>query len=257
MFFMMRVISSVFFAIFILSGALSAMEIKSLSHAVDMAGKQRMFTQRMLKNYAMIGMHNTFGDPVKDLEETIGHFEVNLEALVAFNTSEEIRTSLEKVKVLWQPVKQILTATPEKAKAAKLQEMLEVLLAQANEVTVLFAKQTGKSSGEIINISGRQRMLSQRMSSLYMLKVWGIKDPKFQAKMDSAMKLFKHSLATLETSEMNSDEINALLKKVEGFFMFFEFSKKYIPSLIYKKSNDILRSMNRVTKLYVEIEAKK
>ena len=40
-----------------------SMKIKSLSHAVDIAGKQRMFTQKMIKNYAMIGLNNRFGNP--------------------------------------------------------------------------------------------------------------------------------------------------------------------------------------------------
>jgi hypothetical protein len=257
MFFMMRIISRFSFAIFLFAGSLSAMEIKSLSHAVDIAGKQRMFTQRMLKNYAMIGMRNTFGDPDTELKATINDFESNLQALIQFNTDNEIKSSLEKVKTLWKPIKQVLTKAAQKEKAGKLQEDLEVLLEQANDATVLFAKQTGKASGEIINISGRQRMLSQRMASLYMLRVWGINDPKFQEKMDHAMALFKSSLGKLMHASINTDKITALLQKVQKSFMFFEFSKKFIPSLIYKKSNDILKNMNQITALYVERETGK
>ncbi len=235
-----------------------SIEIKNLSQAVDVAGKQRMYTQRMLKDYAMAGMGNTFGDPSKDLKEIMVNFEDHLKALIKFNKDKPTAESLQKVMDMWLPIKESLAEEPSKEKAGKLQEELEALLGQANEAVGLFAKQTGKESGEIINISGRQRMLSQRMASLYMLKVWGIDDPKFKKKMDDAMSLFQTSIEKLMASKMSNDEIQKLLKKAKNSFMFFEImnrsSSKFIPTLIYKKSNDILKSMNTATGLYAAQE---
>lgn len=231
------------------------LEVKDLSHAVDVSGKQRMFTQRMLKNYAMVGLENNFGNPGEDLKKIMAAFESHLDSLITFNTDDTTEVSLEKVKVLWAPLKVALNEAPSKDKAGKMQEDLEALLKQSNEAVQLFAKQTGKASGEIINISGRQRMLSQRMASLYMLKVWGIDDPQFKEKMNKAMDLFRTSQEKLMASDMNTDEISTLLKKSKKSFMFFEMmnrsKSKFIPTLIYKKSNDILKDMNTVTGLYV------
>jgi nitrate/nitrite-specific signal transduction histidine kinase len=237
-----------------------AIEIENLSVAVDVAGKQRMFTQRMLKDYAMIGLDNSFGNPKEDLSKIMVAFEEHLDLLIDFNTDLETNKSLEKVKILWSAVKPALNEPPSKDKAGKMQEDLEALLKQSNEAVGFFAKQTGKASGEIINISGRQRMLSQRMASLYMLKVWGVNDPKFKEKMDKAMVLFEKSFKKLIQSDMNTPKITDLLNKAKKSFMFFKImnksNSKFIPALIYKKSDEILKDMNTVTGLYAAQETK-
>jgi nitrate/nitrite-specific signal transduction histidine kinase len=237
--------------------SLFAIDIKSIYEAVDISGKQRMFTQRMLKDYAMIGMKNSFGSPDKDLKEIISEFEEHLYALHDYTKNDEIKKSTKKLEALWLPIKKVLESPPNKEEAGKLQEDLERLLSAANDTTALFAKETGKESGKIVDMSGRQRMLSQRMAGLYMLKVWGVDDNKFKEKMKKSMELFKSSLEELQKSELNTDEINTLLDDVEKSFMFFEIMNKsnsvFIPSLIYKKSNDILKNMNKATQCYVDV----
>jgi len=237
-----------------------AIEIKNLHHAVDIAGKQRMFTQRMLKDYAMMGMENSFNNPTEDLKNIIKEFENHLDSLHNYTENKAIINSTKRVKKLWIPIKEILKKNPKKETALQLQKSLEKLLQACDTSTHLFAKETGEEAGIIIDISGRQRMLSQRMASLYMLKVWGIKNKNFQKKMDKSMELFESSLKHLQKYKLNTEEITNLLKEVEKSFTFFKIMNKtsntFIPTLIYKKSNDILKNMNIITHKYVNLKNK-
>ena len=237
-----------------------SVEIHSMADAVNLAGKQRMYTQRMLKDYAMVGMGNTFGDPGADLAKTIADFDDHLKSLDAYAKDAKVKAALKKVDDLWKEVKPQLQAKPTAENAAKLQERLEALLHASDEATKAFADASGTHAGKIINIAGKQRMLSQRMASLYMLEVWGLKDPKFKEKLNSALKEFKDALKVLKESPLNNEETKALLAKVERSFMFFEMmnrsKSKFIPTLIYKKSNDMLTNMNKVTQIYVQNESK-
>jgi nitrate/nitrite-specific signal transduction histidine kinase len=247
-------------SISMLATSASAIEINSPTHAVDIAGKQRMFTQRMLKDYAMVGMGNTFAKPAEDLKSISADFQDHMESLANYTKNDEVKKSIKKVEALWIPLQKTLAESPSKEKVEKLQVDMDALLKAADDTTKLFAKESGKASGETVNKAGRQRMLSQRMASLYMLKVWEVEDPQFKTKLDDAMKLFKTSLDELEKSTLNTDEIKTLLAKVKRSFMFFEMmsrsKSKYVPTLISKKSNDILVNMNSATQKYVALETK-
>ncbi len=252
----MRVIKQIILVFSILLGFSYAFEIKNLAQAVNEAGRQRMLTQRMLKDYAMIGMNNTFGNPKEDLKSVIKTFQEHLDALSKFATDADTKKSLEEERNLWKEVKKYLNETPTKDKVIELEGKLDKLLKVADKTTKFFSKQTGKESGEIINISGRQRMLSQRIAGLYMIKVWGINDPEFKYKLKRAVKLYSDSLDILMESDINTPEIKKILLKLKKEMMFFNIlnssNSMFVPSLIYKKSNEILKSMNLVTELYTK-----
>ncbi len=241
-------------------GNLWAVDIANDKSAINLAGKQRMFTQKALKDYAMVGMGNTFGNPKADLTSTINDFNDHLKSLQAYAKDDATKSSLKEVASLWTPIKKTLEEAPSLDKVVKLQNDLDALLKASDTTTKMFTKASGKASAKIVDISGRQRMLSQRMASLYMLKVWGVKDPEFKRKLNDSMKLFKSSQEILEAEKVDSDEIKKILANVDRSFMFFEMmnrsKSKFIPTLIYKKSDDILKEMNKATELYVKEQLK-
>ncbi len=241
-----------------LSATLFGESIASLSDAINVSGKQRMYSQRFLKDYAMIGMQNNYGNPKNDLAQTIDVFQKSLQALQQFKSDTITMKVLKDEEEIWKKVKIILDDKANIERVPELQNLLEKLLKKADEATKDFVNLSKEKGSEIINIAGRQRMLSQRMASLYLIKTWGIKDDAFAKKLQDTMTLFKESATKLKSYTKNSEEINHLLTKVDRSFLFLEMmnrsKSKFIPALIYRKSDDILKDMDKVTKLYAKMK---
>jgi nitrate/nitrite-specific signal transduction histidine kinase len=237
--------------------SLANAEISTLNEAINKAGKQRMLSQKMMKDYSMVGMNMKFNNPSKQLTESVALFDTTIDELTKFIKDKDASKTLAEVKTLWATIKPELTSSPKKEKALELFKKIDKLLELTNKATNLIVKSAKVSSGEIINISGKQRMLAQRLGSLYMLKVWSI--GMDEEKLQSTIKEFASAQKKLEEFPKNTDAINSGLADVKKDFAFFEIlgaskSKKYIPSLIARSSNKITNKMNTVTKLYVEIK---
>ncbi|WP_419606329.1 hypothetical protein [Thiolapillus sp.] len=56
-----------------------------------------MITQRILKDYALAGMHIELGDPAGDLKNLIALFDSSLADLKQFSTSDELNKSLASI----------------------------------------------------------------------------------------------------------------------------------------------------------------
>lgn len=244
------------FVTFLLTLSISASaKITSMSDAVNKAGKQRMITQRLLKDYALIGMNNTYGNPKEDLKKMITLFDTTLEELTVYVKDAEAKQSLEKVKRLWKPVKNRLQTTPSKEEVITLEKEIATLLQATDESTQRIAKASHSQSADIVNISGRQRMLSQRMASLYMLKVWEVNNTETDKKLTEAMKEYERAQTKLLQSKLNTPKTKELLQDAAKSYRFFQVmgkshSKKYIPSLINRSANNILKAMHEATTLY-------
>ncbi len=231
----------------------------SAQEAINKSGKQRMLTQRMLKDYALVGMGVNFGDPKTDLKNIVAQFDATVRELKATTTSEKVTASLNSISQLWGPIKQVLTVEPQQKSAAGLQRALDDLLQACHQATVLITESSDSKAGEIINISGRQRMLSQRLAGLYMLRVWGVKDSEFEQKLAQVMDEFRTAHQTLLNAPATTPKIKKLLDEVNGPFSMFELmaqskSGKFIPALISKSSDKIVIKMDEITGLYTGLK---
>ena len=244
---------------FLMIVSIEATEITNMQEAINITGKQRMLTQRMLADYAMIGMNSTFRDPKGDLSSVVLEFDTNLEDISAYNKDEEVNKKIAMVKELWVTVKVQIQKEPNLNICKTLCADLDKLLEYSNDVVVTIKENSASKAGEIVDMSGRQRMLSQRIAGLYILNMWATDNDVYKKKLDDAMALFKSSMETLKKYDKNTDEIKALIVKVEKSYGYLEkmrsigSSMNTMPSLVYKKLDGMLTNMHKVTGLYASI----
>jgi hypothetical protein len=131
---------------------------------------------------------------------------------------------------------------------------MDALLVLTRETTEIYSRQTGSMLGKIIDASADIGINAQRRATLYLLKAWGKKEGKIKEDMSKAIKSFQQSVMVLKEAKINTEDIRNTLKKVEKAFMYFTvmdaLDSSSVPTLIYKKSNSILKNANKLSALY-------
>jgi nitrate/nitrite-specific signal transduction histidine kinase len=189
--------------------------------AVNIAGRQRMLSQRMGKTYAQLGLGVLPERSLRILAESRDTFSKQLRELTEFAPTAEIVATYNSLDKLWLPYRKLLETTPTAKTGAEIQVLNEEILKVADQGVLQLEKHAATSLGKLVNVSGRQRMLSQRTAKFFMFREWGLPKP-IEADLAVARKEFKAALATLRSAPETTPAIKQQLQLAEKQWLFFE-----------------------------------
>jgi len=242
------------FAYMVVAGTASAAEV-DYGALIDMAGRQRMLTQRMVKAYCQAGMQVTPEVSRAQLTGAVKRFETQLAELYKRATIAGAHRALAHVTTFWNPFKRVVTGPVTREGARWLVQHDDELLLATHEVVLMLQQAAGTPQARLVNIAGRQRMLSQRLAKFYMLRAYGVDSPAVSDGIDSGSNEFAGALDTLRAAPENTPAISRELESVALQWEWFRTALALQGAqshvlVVAEASESILNSMELITDLY-------
>jgi hypothetical protein len=239
-------------------------QLQSINEAINKAGRQRMLSQRMAKAWLAIGLNVEPRKAEKIMADSMALFERQLVELKAFAPSPDILATYRALENVWAEYKSALVGgTPKREAAAALLALDARVLKLAHQGTVQLEQASGKAVGKLVNMAGRERMLSQRSAKFYLCLSWGATDASMDKlrethirELNIARDEFVQALDTLsQAPEVNSNIRNELTLARQQW-VFFDNALSRLQQTpgslqhaaeVFTSSEHVLQIMDRVT----------
>jgi len=182
---------------------------------INLAGGQRMLSQKMSKEMLLVAKGIDVDANRKSLKDTAGLFDSRLKGLLNGDVnmglpptdSAIIVKQLGKVQTLWSDFHSIVQSVVVggQVPVGKVATLNLPLLKNMNTAVRLYEKEakkaTGKSAGVVINLAGKQRMLSQKMSKEMLLVALNYEAKDNKANLRGTASLFDRTLKGLRDGD--------------------------------------------------------
>jgi hypothetical protein len=189
----------------------SAATIKEYAIVINLSGRQRMLTQKMSKEMLLVAKGIDADKNRASLKKTAALFDATLKGLIKGNTAMGLPATtnkstlkvLGKVKGLWGGFSGIVNGVVGggKVPVAKVAELNLPLLKMSNTAVRLYEKEAkksiGMSAGVVINLAGKQRMLTQKMSKNMLLVALNHRVSHCKSELKQTALLFDRTLKGL------------------------------------------------------------
>ncbi|MBL1274626.1 MAG: hypothetical protein COB30_000905 [Ectothiorhodospiraceae bacterium] len=219
-----------------------------------------MYSQRILKDYALVGMGVTYHDPAKDLitsAKTINKYIIDLES---HHLKKSLDDEIRELEGLWKEIEPQLLEKPVKKRMTFLHKKVEQFSHRCEVVADHVATDTGIEGEHYVVLVAQLGMESQRLAALYMMKAWGIADDNYYEEVEEVLKEYEdiyHELLNAD-EKLVSPEIKEKLKSTEKHFLVFEFmasskSGRFVPTMAEKSASKIFDEIREILKLEEEL----
>ena len=148
-------------------------ESARMAQGVNRAGQLRMLSQRLVKLYLLnlLQVMAPGAAPGPLLDDSIARVQGNLSLLEKSFSEPALSDGVQRVAALWQRLHHALRRPARWADMAAMDALAELLLQAADTLTAQLEAAGALTPLRVLNLAGRQRMLSQRYAKLALLAV--------------------------------------------------------------------------------------
>jgi len=275
----------IFSLLVLLAISLPASANNDLSTTINLAGKQRMLTQKMAKEALLVALHHNKADNLANLKKTSMLFNKTLKGLKKGDSdlglkrvnSQKIQTQLDTIEGLWAnyhtAVKGVVNGGAASFRQIDIIDSLNLLVLKEMNRAVQSYENIASSGAnnnsnpayaKAINIAGRQRMLTQKMSKDFFLMAMVKNLEESKQSLKTTMSLFETSLNTLIKGDKKlglpvapTPQILKQLQKVKSMWENF---KPFIQDepisenikIVAEKNMPLLKEMNKAVGMYAD-----
>jgi AmiR/NasT family two-component response regulator len=172
-----------------------------IGEAINRAGQQRMLSQRLVKLYALACSRTDEAAAVLLMKESVQRVEDNLATLASGLSAPTYGDLLGAAQSGWEELRGLLEAAPRPSELPALDDKAQAVLAQADALVSALEASGQAAQVHVINVAGRQRMLSQRVAKLALLGL----------DVQAAAADFEQGLRALGDAPLSTPQIRAML----------------------------------------------
>lgn len=227
----------------------------ALSTAINRTARFRALSQRCAKAYCQLYL-DVLPDHGRDVLTTAQRLiQTGFDDLAKGTFDARVANLLQGVQNEARILTGLLAVPPTKAAIVGVTVQSDRMLVSADKATKALAESSRQSSAKLVDLAGRQRMLSQRLGKNYFLLAAGIEPKPLRDQITADTGEFRQALTALAAAPISTPSIRNELALAESQWVFFAsaLQRKAEPEAlrtVATTSERLLEVMNTLTNLY-------